>query len=118
MCYSVYSWFVKGRLFTFVVQVVLDQSTRVCVLPGYTAVRSGKRCHAPSERTFNISVCVCAYIRTFVHIKLIFTLRLYGVRYMVKNHSVNERGNPLPPHGLHFPISSKGSFICIIPPTG
>ena len=25
---------------------------------------------------------------------------------MVKNHS----GNPLPPHGLRFPISSKGSF--------
>ena len=22
------------------------------------------------------------------------------------------RGNPLPPHGLLFPISSKGSFIC------
>ena len=25
------------------------------------------------------------------------------------------RGNPLPPHGLLFPISSKGSFICTIP---
>ena len=32
---------------------------------------------------------------------------------MVKNHSDRERGNPLPPHGLLFPISSKGSFICI-----
>ena len=44
-----------------------------------------------------------------------FYLRLYGVRYMVKDHSDSERGNPLPPHGLLFPISSKGSFICIIP---
>ena len=25
------------------------------------------------------------------------------------------RGNPLAPHGLLFPISSKGPFICIIP---
>ena len=30
---------------------------------------------------------------------------------MVKDHSDSERGNPLPPHGLLFPISSKGSFI-------
>ena len=34
---------------------------------------------------------------------------------MVKDHSDSEWGNPLPPHGLLFPISSKGSFICIIP---
>ena len=26
---------------------------------------------------------------------------------MVKNHTDSERGNPLPPHGLLFPISSK-----------
>ena len=44
-----------------------------------------------------------------------FHLRLYGVRHMVKDHSDSERGNPLPPHGLLFPFSSKGSFICIIP---
>ena len=43
-----------------------------------------------------------------------FNLRLYGVRHMAKDHSDNERGNPLPPHGLLFPISIKGSFICII----
>ena len=30
----------------------------------------------------------------------------------------SERGNPLPPHGLLFPINSKGSFICTIPHTG
>ena len=44
-----------------------------------------------------------------------FYLRLFGVRHMVKDHSDSERGNPLPPHGLLFPISSKGSFICTIP---
>ena len=32
-------------------------------------------------------------------------LRLYGVRHIVKDHSDNERGNPLPPHGLLFSIS-------------
>ena len=41
---------------------------------------------------------------------------LYGVRHMVKNHS--ERGILLLPHRLLFSISSKGSFICIIPQTG
>ena len=46
-----------------------------------------------------------------------FYLRLYGVRHMVKDHPDNERGNPLPPHRLLFPISSKGSFICTIPQT-
>ena len=40
-----------------------------------------------------------------------FYLRLYGVRHMVKDHSDRESGNPLPPHGLHFPINSKGSFL-------
>ena len=30
---------------------------------------------------------------------------------MVKNHSDSERGNLLSPRGLHFPISSKGSFM-------
>ena len=37
---------------------------------------------------------------------------------MVKDRSINKRGNPLPPHGLLFPISSNCSFICIIPQTG
>ena len=45
-------------------------------------------------------------------------LRLYGVKHMVEDHSDSERGNPLSPHGQLFPISSKGSFICIIPQTG
>ena len=30
---------------------------------------------------------------------------------MVKDHSDRDRGNPLLPHGLLFPISSKGSFM-------
>ena len=45
--------------------------------------------------------------------------RLYGVGHMVKDRSYSERGNSLPPlHGLLFPISSKGSFICTTPHTG
>ena len=47
-----------------------------------------------------------------------FYLRLYGVGHMVKDHSDSERGNPLPPHGLLFPINNNGSFICTIPQTG
>ena len=47
-----------------------------------------------------------------------FYLQLYGIRHMVKDHSDNERGNPLLPYGLLFPISSKGSFIRINPQTG
>ena len=43
-----------------------------------------------------------------------FYLRLYGVGHMVKHHSDSERGNQLM---LHFPINSKGSFICTIPHT-
>ena len=31
-----------------------------------------------------------------------FYVRLYGVEHMVKGHSDNERGNPLPP--LHWPF--------------
>ena len=44
-----------------------------------------------------------------------FYLQLYGVEHMVEEHSDSERGNALPPHGLLFPISSKGSFISTIP---
>ena len=47
-----------------------------------------------------------------------FYLQLYGVRHMVKDHSDSEKGNPLLPHRLLFPINSKGSFICIILQTG
>ena len=43
-----------------------------------------------------------------------FYLQLYGVRHMIKYHTDSERGNLLPPHGLLFPINSKGSFICTI----
>ena len=34
----------------------------------------------------------------------------YGPGHMVNDHSDSERGNPLPPHGLLFPISSKVFF--------
>ena len=47
-----------------------------------------------------------------------FYLQLYCVGHIVKDHSDNKRGNPLPSHGLLFPITIKGSFICIIPQTG
>ena len=47
-----------------------------------------------------------------------FILRLYDVGHMVKDHLDSERGKPLPPHGLLFPIKSNGSFICTIPQTG
>ena len=42
----------------------------------------------------------------------------YMVSDMVKDHSDSKRGNLLPLHMLLFTISSKGSFICIIPQTG
>ena len=38
--------------------------------------------------------------------------------YMLKDHSDRREENLLPPHRLLFPISSKGSFICIITQTG
>ena len=40
-----------------------------------------------------------------------FYLRLYGVRHMVNDYSDSERGNPLPPYRLLFPINSKGSLL-------
>ena len=46
-----------------------------------------------------------------------YYLRLYGVSHMVKDHINREKENPLSPHRLLFPISSKGSFICTIPQT-
>ena len=44
---------------------------------------------------------------------------IYGyMSHMVKDHSDSKRRNTLPLHKLLFPISRKGSFICIIPQTG
>ena len=42
----------------------------------------------------------------------------YMASDMVKDHFDSEKGNPLPPHRLLFPINSNGSFICTIPQTG
>ena len=36
-----------------------------------------------------------------------FYIRLYGVRHMVEDHSDNERGNPLPPHGYSFRLAAR-----------
>ena len=50
-----------------------------------------------------------------------FPLAIWMVLYhmsdviTIKEHSDSEKGNPLPPHGLLFPITSKHYFICIIP---
>ena len=47
-----------------------------------------------------------------------FYLQLICIRHMVKDHSDSEKGNPLLPHRLLFPINSKGSFIFTIPQRG
>ena len=67
-----------------------------------------------------VCMCVCERERNVLFNDAIntFYLRLYGVRHMVKDHSDSEKGNPLPPHRLLFPINSKGSFIGTIPQTG
>ena len=39
-------------------------------------------------------------------------LNTFSYGYMASDQSDSERGNLLPPHGLLFLISSKGSFIC------
>ena len=66
---------------------------------------------------------VCA--STIVGRKEIFYLTMHSTHFvycymasdvMVKDHSDSERG--IPPHGLLFPISSKGSFIYSIPHIG
>ena len=41
----------------------------------------------------------------------------YMASDMVTGHSDSEKGNPLPPHRLLFPINWKGYFISTIPQT-
>ena len=36
-----------------------------------------------------------------------YYLQLYGIIHMVEDHSDSDRGNPMPPHGLLPPVSSK-----------
>ena len=55
-------------------------------------------------------------MKEIFHLTTHSTHFIYG--YMVKDHSDSKRGNPLSPHGLLFPNSSKSSFICIISQTG
>ena len=38
-------------------------------------------------------------------------LTTHSTHFIVKDHSDSERGNPLPPRRLLFPISSKVFFI-------
>ena len=66
-----------------------------------------------------VSVCVFGGTEMF-YLTTHSTHFIYGYMAsdMVKDHSDSEKGNPLPPHRLLFPINSKGSFICTIPQTG
>ena len=46
--------------------------------------------------------------------KEMFYLTTHSAHFIyghIKDHSGSDRGNPLPPHGLFFPISSKGSCL-------
>ena len=70
--------------------------------------------HDWSNKDRGMSYPVCYLTTHSIH----FIYGYIGVGHMTKDHSDSERGNPLPPPGLLFPISSKGSFICIIPQTG
>ena len=63
-----------------------------------------------------LNFCVMCYEKEgnglFIRTQYIFILRLYGIGYMVKDHSDSERGNSLLTlYGLLFPISTKESFI-------
>ena len=51
--------------------------------------------------------------KNFFYLTMHSTHFIYGYMAsdMVKDHPDSERGNPLAPHGILFPISSKGSFI-------
>ena len=73
-----------------------------------------------SDRCFMVDPLSYSLFQSVIHdlCNNTFYLRLYGIKHMVKDHSDSERGNQLPPHELHFPISSKSSFICTIPQTG
>ena len=63
--------------------------------------------------------CMCMSGKEMFNLTTDSTHFIYS--YMMSDiwyHSDSERGNPLLPQRLLFVISSKGSFICIIPQTG
>ena len=76
-------------------------------------VRACVRARARARVCVCVCVCVCECPKYLVYLTRKkemfyltthsphFILRLYGVGHMVKDHSDSERGNPLPPHGLH-----------------
>ena len=76
------------------------------------------------EVTSNLQIInlVISFARQTSHIAEVYVqdsvLEPFIFGHLVKDHSDSEKGNPLPPCGLLFLISSKGSFICTIPQTG
>ena len=99
---------------------VLGNSTLLCLYLGFeTCGVVGHWIDPPSYFSFQLALQRERERNVLFNDALkTFYLWLYGVRHMVKDHSDSEKGNPLPPHGQLFLISSKGSFICTIPQTG
>ena len=77
-------------------------------------------CYKSTSRKWNLveSEILQVGLETGINMPLLLLTLLYGVGHMVKNHLDYGKRNPLPPHGLLLPISSKGSFICPNPQTG
>ena len=107
---------------TFIVEELLHSD--ICLFiseVGVSPTRTGRKCYLlPTHSTHSFHPVPHDWKEgnvLFNNALKTFYLRLYGVKHMVKDHSHSERGNLLPPHGLLFPISSKGSFICIIQQT-
>ena len=82
----------------------VNEKTFVQVLRGqWKNIRTGPT-RSIKKHLYNIRIRVLhGQLKTFVQISA---------------QCPHQRGNPLPPHWLLFLISSKGSFICIIPQTG
>ena len=108
-------------------ELISRYNTQVICVNRSTSQES--ECFSRNRKTLHIITHTCSNYRTgtnegrkemfylTMHSTHLIFLRLYGVGHMVKDHSDSKRGNPLAPHRLLFPISSKGSFICTIPQT-
>ena len=97
---------------------------------GYMASRHIVKDHSDSGRGSKGMFCLTTHSTHFIYgymkegnvlfndaLNTVY-LRLYGFRYMVKDHSDSERGNPLPPHGLLFPIISRRKHFPVSSLTG